>query len=47
MNAPSTLYRDVAFIAHRFHWGFEDILDLEHRLRRQFIGEINAIERGN
>jgi hypothetical protein len=46
VNAPSTLYREVAFIAHRFHWGFEDILDLEHQTRRQFIGEIAAIERG-
>jgi len=46
VNAPSTLYREVAFIAHRFHWGLDEILDLEHPLRRRFIGEITAIERG-
>lgn len=37
------LYEEVAFIAYHFHWPVDSILDLEHRDRRRWVGEISAI----
>lgn len=37
------LYREMAFVAYHFHWSFEELLDLEHGVRRGFIGEINTL----
>jgi hypothetical protein len=39
--APDTLYSEVAYLALHFHWSLDDILDLEHPLRRRFVTEIN------
>jgi hypothetical protein len=39
------LLREVSYVAYHFHWSLDEILDLEHPLRRDFvaqIGEINA-----
>ncbi len=41
--APERLYEEVAYVAYHFHWGFEDILDLEHPQRLRFVSEIASI----
>jgi hypothetical protein len=30
-------------VAYYFHWPLAEILDLEHPLRRAFVGQIDAI----
>jgi hypothetical protein len=37
------LYREVSYVAYHFHWPLDDILDLEHSLRRRFTAEIGRI----
>ncbi|MEH2361626.1 DUF6760 family protein [Nostoc sp.] len=37
------LYEEVAFIAYHFHWSQDDILNLEHTTRQQWVTEINKI----
>ncbi|WP_456434570.1 DUF6760 family protein [Thermosulfuriphilus sp.] len=37
------LFEEVAFIAYYFHWSYEEILNLEHRERRQWCQEISRI----
>lgn len=34
---------EVAFIAYHFHWPPEAIMGLEHADRREWVGEISAI----
>lgn len=41
--APDQLYEEVAYVAYHFHWGLDDILNLEHAERRRFVGEIAKI----
>lgn len=43
--APDRLYEEVAYVAYHFHWPLDDILDLEHPLRRRFVDEIGHINR--
>jgi len=43
--APDELYEEVAYVAYHFHWGLEEILDLEHPDRRRFVAEIARINR--
>jgi hypothetical protein len=33
----------VSYVAYHFHWPLGEILDLEHPLRRGFIGQIDQI----
>jgi hypothetical protein len=33
----------VSYVAYYFHWPLEEILDLEHPLRRAFVGQIEEI----
>jgi hypothetical protein len=41
MTRPAdNLYREVAYVAYHFHWGLDDILDLEHPERQRFVAEI-------
>lgn len=35
----------MAFIAYHFHWGFDELLALEHAERRRWCREISAINR--
>lgn len=37
------LYREVSYVAYHFHWPLDDILDLEHPVRRRFSTEIDRI----
>jgi hypothetical protein len=41
--AADKLYTEVAYVAYHFHWAFEDLLDMEHPLRRRFVSEIGRI----
>jgi hypothetical protein len=43
--ASDELYEEVAYVAYHFHWGLEEILDLEHPDRRRFVDEIARINR--
>ncbi len=37
------LYEEVSYIAYHFHWSHEEILDLEHLVRRRYVSEIARI----
>jgi hypothetical protein len=37
------LLREVSYVAYHFHWSMDEILDLEHPLRRDFVGQIGEI----
>jgi hypothetical protein len=39
------LYREVAFLAYYFHWPYHDVMDMEHRERRQWCEEVSRINR--
>ena len=34
---------EVAYIAYHFHWGHDEILDLEHADRRRYVAEIASL----
>jgi hypothetical protein len=42
---PDRLFEEIAYIAYHFHWPLDEILDLEHPLRRRFVDEIASINR--
>ena len=39
----ASLYEEMAFIAHHFHWSHHDVMWLDHRERRRWCKEISAI----
>ena len=41
--AADRLYEETAYVAFHFHWSLDDILDLEHPVRRRFVEEIGRI----
>lgn len=41
--AAERLHEEVAYLAYHFHWSLEEILDLEHRDRRRYAGQIAAL----
>ena len=41
----SSLYEEMAFIAHHFHWSHSDLMGLDHAERRRWCREISAINR--
>jgi hypothetical protein len=41
--AADQLYEQVAYVAYHFHWGLDEILDLEHRERNRYVAEIARI----
>ena len=43
--ANDRLYEEIAYVAFHFHWPLEEILDLEHPVRRRFVEEIGRINR--
>jgi len=43
--AAKRLYEEVAYVAYYFHWPLDQILDLEHPVRRRFLEEIGRINR--
>lgn len=43
MYATERLHEEIAYIAYHFHWGREEILDLEHGTRLQYVSQIARI----
>ncbi|MGN6871458.1 MAG: hypothetical protein ACTHMY_23940 [Solirubrobacteraceae bacterium] len=41
--SPQALLAETARLAHHFHWPLDTILDLEHRDRRLFLAEAQAL----
>ena len=41
--ASERLFEEVAYVAYHFHWSFEELLDLEHPVRRMFVEEIDRL----
>jgi hypothetical protein len=41
----SSLYEEMAFIAHHFHWSYSELMQLDHGQRRRWCREISAINR--
>jgi hypothetical protein len=39
------LYREVAFIAYYFHWGYEEVMNMPHGERRRWCDEISDINK--
>lgn len=39
------MYEEVAFIAYHFHWGYDEIMAMEHQERRRWCEEISKINR--
>ena len=37
------LFEEVTYVAYYLHWGMDEILDLDHRLRQRFVEEIGRI----
>jgi hypothetical protein len=43
--ATDSLFEEIAYVAYHFHWPFQEILDLEHPVRRRFVDEIAGFNR--
>jgi Family of unknown function (DUF6760) len=43
--AANQLYAEVAYVAYHFHWSLDELLDMEHPIRRRFMDEIGTINR--
>jgi len=41
--ATDRLFEEVAYVAYHFHWSLDEILDLEHPVRRNFLDQIASI----
>jgi hypothetical protein len=41
--AADRMYEEVSYVAYHFHWSFDELLDLEHPVRRRFVEEIGRI----
>ena len=39
------LFEEISYVAYYFHWGLDEILDLEHSMRQRFVEEIGRIHR--
>lgn len=37
------LYREMSFLSYYFHWGREDVMELDHRSRRRWCEEVSNI----
>jgi hypothetical protein len=40
-----SLHREVAYLAYHFHWGRDEILEMAHPERGQWVREIGHINR--
>ncbi len=41
--SPDDLFAETARLAYHLHWPLDMILDLEHRDRRRFLAEADAL----
>lgn len=39
------LYEEVAYVSYHLHWSYEQVMQLEHLERRQWVAEIAKINR--
>ena len=39
------MYQEMAFISYYFHWGSEDVMQLDHRSRRRWCHEISELHK--
>lgn len=39
------MFREIAFISYYFHWGRDDVMGLEHSMRRRWCEEISDINK--
>ena len=40
-----SMYKEMAFISYYFHWPNNEVMELDHRSRRQWCREISAIHK--
>ncbi len=43
--AADRLFEEVAYVAYYMHWPLDEILTMEHPVRRRFVEEIGKINR--
>ncbi|MEU9293862.1 DUF6760 family protein [Streptomyces sp. NPDC048266] len=41
--AADRIEEETAYLAFHFHWGMDDILDLEHADRRRYVAQVAAL----
>ena len=39
------LYREMSFISYYFHWGMDEVMQLDHMSRRRWCSEISEINK--
>ena len=44
MSDEDTLFAELASLAYRFGWSLDEVLDLEHPLRRRLLGELERLD---
>ncbi|MGA1794878.1 MAG: DUF6760 family protein [bacterium] len=37
------IYEEVAFLSYYLHWDYETIMDMHHRERNRWVGEVSKI----
>ncbi len=37
------LYEEIAYIAHHWHWSYDQILEMDHSERRGWVDQIESI----
>ena len=37
------LYEEISYVAYHFHWSYDELVDMEHHVRRRFVNEIARI----
>jgi hypothetical protein len=44
MGYPSDrLFEEVAYLSYYFHWPYDEVMGLDHRERRRWVGELARI----
>lgn len=41
--AAGQLWKEVAYVGYYLHWGFAEILDMDHPTRQRVIAEVGEI----
>lgn len=41
--ADDDLFEELTYVAYHLHWPLDDLLDLEHPVRRRFVDEVSRI----
>jgi len=41
--AADTLFDEITYLAYHFHWSLDEVLDLEHPLRRRFVTGVSIL----